>query len=114
MPPKREHRSGEIALLMEQNEFLREQLRLERERCERLIGEVLALRREGFAATVQYDAPAPVAPLPAVVAQAIAQRSDPLTPERRELERRAADYVRAGLEPDEVARSVLDGENVDL
>lgn len=106
MPP----RLVEVPVL----KLLREQLEYERARYDALLREVLALKRDGFAATVQYETP-PTAPLlPAVVTQAIAQRAEAHTAERRELERAAADLVRSGAEPDDIAARVLDGEAVDL
>ena len=94
--------------------FLRAQLVAERERYDALLKEVLALKHDGFSATVQYDAP-PAGPLlPGPVTKAIAQRSEPGTVERRELERSASDMMRAGTDPEDVAAAVLDGEHVDL
>lgn len=107
MPPKREHRSAEIALL-------REELAAERARCDALIREVLALKRDGFVATVQYDTPPAGPSLPRPVLAAIAERSEPGTVERRELERYAADMVRAGTEPEMIADRIAAGEDVDL
>jgi hypothetical protein len=94
--------------------FLREQLVAERLRYDALLHELLTLKRDGFSATMTYEAPPPMDPLPPAVLKAIAQRSEPGTPERRALERRSGDYLRAGLEPEQIAAAVLDGEPVDL
>ena len=94
--------------------FLRDQLVAERLRYDALLKEVLALKHDGFSATMSYEAPLPVDPLPPAVLQAIARRSEPGTTERRELERRVGDYLRAGLAPEQIATAVLDGEPVDL
>jgi len=94
--------------------FLRDQLTAERLRYDALLKEVMALKREGFSATVQYDAPPAGPPLPGPVTRAIAERSDPGSIERRELERAASDLIRAGVETDSVAKQVLDGEPVEL
>lgn len=91
--------------------YLRSLLVVERERYDALVKEVLVLKRDGFSATVQYEAPPPTPPLPASVRTAIAERSEPLTPERRELERHAADALRAGMTDAAVAQQVLDGED---
>lgn len=94
--------------------MLREQLAFERERNAALLDRIFAMKRDGFTATMQYEAPPQTEPIPPAILVAIARRSDPGTPERREMERRAGDYLRAGLEPDQIAAAVLDGEPVDL
>jgi len=94
--------------------FLRAQLEAEQLRYAALLREVLTLKREGFSATVQYETPPAGPSLPGPVARAIAQRSDPGSVERRELERAASDLIRSGIEPDSVATQVLEGEPVEL
>ncbi len=93
---------------------LREQLAYERERYDKLLAQFTALKRDGFAVKMEYEAPPPASPLPPAVLKALAQVSDPGTVERRELERRAADMVRAGMGEEAVADAVLDGESVEL
>jgi hypothetical protein len=94
--------------------FLRAQLVSERERYDALLKEVMTLKREGFSATVQYDQPPAGPSLPGPVTKAIAQRSEPGTVERRELERSVSGMLREGVDPEDVAAAVLDGEQVDL
>ena len=94
--------------------FLRDLLAAERLRYDALLKEVMDLKREGFSATVQYEAPPAGPPFPGPVTRAIAARSDPGSIERRELERAASDLIRSGVEPDSVAQQVLDGEVVEL
>ena len=94
--------------------FLREQLVAERLRYDALLKEVLALKHDGFSATMNYDAPPSLPSLPSVVTQAIAERSDVGTPERRELERWAGDRMRNSADAGTVAEAILAGENVDL
>lgn len=95
-------------------QYLKDELAAERLRYEALLKEVLALKRDGFTATVQYDAPSPAPPLPGPVTKAISLRSEPGTAERRELERRAYDLVRGEMETDDVVQAILNGEEVDL
>ena len=92
---------------------LKEALAFERARYDALVKDVLALKRDGFGATVQYETPPATPVFPPVVLQAIAERSGAGTVERRELERWAADRVRAGEDAEQIAEAILAGADVD-
>lgn len=89
---------------------LRGELRAERDRYDRLVSQVMDLKREGFTPPAAVgDIPQPE-PLPEVVKAAIQARSERGTPEERQLTTTARTLLLRGDDPQGIAQGILAGE----
>ena len=83
------------------------------ERYERLVGEVLTLKRDGFLPPTALPAPPAIPQLPKVVIQAI-QSIGVSASVAAHLERQAWDMLAAGEPEDTIAKALIAGEEVPL
>lgn len=83
-------------------------------RCDSLVADLTALRREGFERPPEPPSPDAVAPieLPAKVREAIGVwPNDSVL--RRQIQKYAVDQLRAGQHPDDLAAKIAQGESLD-
>lgn len=90
------------------------ELAAERERYERLVAQMIELKRLDYGPVPVIPVPQrePVPPIPVEVMKNIALISEPNTPERRRMENRVRDLLGGGVAPEDVAKMVLEGEEV--
>lgn len=82
--------------------LLREALAIERERVERLTGEVLTLRREGFQQPVKYQAGEKPTPMDPAVVEAIRTLSNDRGPMKATMLGEAGKLLARGEKPDAI------------
>jgi len=111
---RRQALEEQVCELLEETARLTRDLASERDRYERLIGQVLELKREGFMPPVRPEMLDPQIPnVPDQVQRAIAQRAMPNSDLERDLLRWAVTALRReGAEPEMIAGLILRGGGI--